>query len=106
MQIECRARGTKAKYMWYVYILKCCDESYYTGSSNDLEGRVKAHSIGKGAEYTRLRKPVELVYFEETTDKNKAEVREIEIKKLSRTNKKKLIKWGKGVRVSLATESN
>ena len=49
--------------MSFVYILKCNDDSLYTGWTNDLKKRIKAHSNGKGAKYTKARLPVELVYF-------------------------------------------
>ena len=55
--------------MNYVYILRCNDDSLYTGWTNNLEKRIKAHSDGKGAKYTRARVPVELVYFEVFEDK-------------------------------------
>ena len=77
--------------MNYVYILKCCDESLYTGWTNNLEKRLKAHSMGKGAKYTRAKLPVELVYYEEFKDKVEAQKREYAIKKLSREEKLSLI---------------
>ena len=55
--------------MNYVYILRCSDDSLYTGWTNNLEKRIKAHSNGKGAKYTKARLPVELVYFEEFEEK-------------------------------------
>ena len=58
--------------MNYVYILRCADESLYTGWTNDLEKRVKTHNAGKGAKYTKTRLPVELVYFEEYVEKGDA----------------------------------
>ena len=58
--------------MNYVYILKCKDDSLYTGWTNNLEKRFKAHSSGKGAKYTKARLPVELVYYEELEDKIEA----------------------------------
>ena len=67
--------------MNYVYILRCSDDTLYTGWTNDLEKRIKAHSNGTGAKYTRGRGPVELVYFEEFDDKKDAMKREYEIKK-------------------------
>jgi len=91
--------------MWYVYILKCCDNSYYSGTTSDLEARVYDHNRGKGSAYTRLRRPVTLVYFEEIATKKLAELREIEIKRFSRRNKERFIQCGKGVRVSLAPAS-
>ena len=90
--------------MWYVYILQCSDKSYYVGITADLKQRVKTHSLGKGANYTKIRRPVELVYFEEAENKNEAEQREIRIKKLSKANKEKLIKYGTGIRVSLGSD--
>ena len=58
--------------MNYVYILRCADESLYTGWTNDLEKRVKTHNAGKGAKYTKTRLPVELVYYEEYEEKGEA----------------------------------
>ncbi|MBP2025939.1 GIY-YIG nuclease family protein [Peptoniphilus stercorisuis] len=76
--------------MHYVYILKCSDDTLYTGYTNDLEKRIKTHNAKKGAKYTRGRTPVELLYFEEFEDKSSALKREIAIKKLSREKKLKL----------------
>ncbi len=78
--------------MNYVYILRCGDDSLYTGWTNNLEKRVKAHSNGKGAKYTKARLPIELVYFEEFEDKIEAMRREYAIKKLTRKEKLLLIK--------------
>lgn len=75
----------------YTYILRCRDNTLYTGYTNDLEKRIRAHNEGKGAKYTRGRGPVELVYFEEFSDKNEALRRECAIKKLSRSEKELLI---------------
>lgn len=75
----------------FTYILKCSDGSLYTGWTNDLERRVKAHNAGKGAKYTKCRRPVELVYFEAFSTKQEAMRREWEIKQLSRVEKCKLI---------------
>ena len=78
--------------MNYVYILRCSDNSLYTGWTNNLDKRIKTHSEGKGAKYTKARLPVELVYFEEFEDKISAMKREYAIKKLTRVDKIKLIK--------------
>ena len=78
--------------MNYVYILRCNDDSLYTGWTNNLEKRVKAHSNGKGAKYTTARLPVELVYFEEYENKVEAMRREYAIKQLKRKEKLMLIK--------------
>lgn len=76
--------------MNYVYILRCNDNSLYTGWTNNLEKRLKTHLAGKGAKYTKARLPVELVYYEEFEDKIEAMKREYEIKQLSRKEKLKL----------------
>ncbi|MDU2491824.1 MAG: GIY-YIG nuclease family protein [Clostridium celatum] len=78
--------------MNYVYILRCNDDSLYTGWTNNLDKRIKAHSNGKGAKYTKSRLPVELVYFEEYEDKIEAMRREYAIKQLKRKEKLMLIK--------------
>lgn len=75
----------------YTYIIKCVDGTFYTGWTNDLEKRIAAHNSGKGAKYTRGRCPVELVYYEEYSTSRAARVRECQIKKLGKNEKKKLI---------------
>lgn len=77
--------------MNYTYILHCSDGTFYTGWTNDLEKRLKAHNSGKGGKYTRVRLPVELVYFEEFEDKIDAQKREYAIKQLKRSEKQALI---------------
>lgn len=77
--------------MNYVYILKCSDNTLYTGWTTSLEKRLKAHNSGKGAKYTKPRLPVEIVYFEEFEDKKEAMKREYAIKQLSREEKLNLI---------------
>lgn len=77
--------------MNYTYILECADKSLYTGWTNNLEKRLKAHNDGKGAKYTRGRGPVKLVYYQCFEEKSDALKREHEIKKLSRENKLKII---------------
>ena len=77
--------------MYYVYILKCCDSTLYTGITTDLQKRLATHNSGKGAKYTRSRLPVELAYQEQQPDKSSALKREIEIKKLTRAQKLQLI---------------
>lgn len=78
-----------------VYILECSDGSYYTGWTNHIDIRLEAHNNGTGAKYTRGRGPVKLVYLEYLPDKSTALKREAAIKKLSRLQKKDLIKKGK-----------
>lgn len=77
--------------MNYTYILKCRDGSLYTGWTNDIEKRIKAHNEGRGAKYTKSRRPVELVYYEEFDTKEDAMRREYVIKHLSRRKKEMLI---------------
>ena len=78
--------------MNYTYILKCKDRSLYTGWTNDLEQRVAAHNTGKGAKYTKARRPVELVYFEEFETKEQAMKREYAIKQMARKDKLELVR--------------
>ena len=78
--------------MNYTYILKCKDGSLYTGWTNDLEQRVAAHNTGKGAKYTKARRPVELVYFEEFETKEQAMKREYAIKQMARKDKLELVR--------------
>ena len=78
----------------YAYILECADGTLYTGWTNDLQQRLKAHNGGQGAKYTRSRLPVRLRYFEEFTDKTEAQSREWHIKQLSRQEKMALIDKG------------
>ncbi len=78
--------------MHYVYILKCSDNTYYTGYTNDLAGRLKKHNEGKASRYTRGRLPAEYLYWETAPDKSSALRREMEIKKMTRSAKEKLIR--------------
>ncbi|WP_334332941.1 MULTISPECIES: GIY-YIG nuclease family protein [unclassified Companilactobacillus] len=77
---------------YYVYMLLCSDQTFYTGTSNDVTKRVATHNAGKGAKYTKVRRPVVLMYSEELENKSQALKREIAIKKLSRSQKEKLLK--------------
>ena len=75
----------------YVYILECKDKSLYTGWTNDLEARLKAHNDGLGAKYTRGRGPCKLIYYEEFETKIEAMKREYAIKQMTKHQKEKLI---------------
>ncbi len=77
--------------MNYVYIAKCSDDTFYTGWTTDTKKREKTHNLGKGAKYTRSRLPVKIVYVEEFETKTDVLKRERFIKKLTRTQKEKLI---------------
>ena len=83
--------------MYYCYIVKCSDGTYYTGWTTDPQRRAKEHNTGRGARYTRDRRPVELVYVEEHPDRSEAMSREYKIKKLTHTQKEGL---SEGYRVS------
>lgn len=77
---------------WHIYILRCADGTLYTGVTTDLMRRVSEHNESlKGAKYTRVRRPVSLVYSEAFLNRSAACVREAAIKKLSREEKSKLI---------------
>ena len=76
---------------WMVYMLRCGDGTLYTGATNDLPRRLKAHQSGQGAKYTRSRLPVALAYQEEAEDKSAALRREAAIKRLTRQEKLALI---------------
>ena len=78
---------------WFVYILECNDSTLYTGITNNLEKRIEQHNNGQeGAKYTRARRPVNCVYKEIQKNRSEATKREFAIKKLSRSEKVKLIK--------------
>lgn len=75
----------------FTYIVECSDHTLYTGWTNDLEKRIRAHNEGKGAKYTKSRRPVRLVYFETFSTKEEAMSREYRIKRMSRKEKMKLL---------------
>ena len=78
--------------MHFVYVVECADKTFYVGSTNDLEKRIKQHNESKrGAHYTKIRRPVKLVYSEKFKTLSQALRRENEIKKLSRSEKMELI---------------
>lgn len=76
----------------YVYMLKCSDQTLYTGYTTDINRRIAMHERGKGAKYTRGREPFELVYAEEFSTKVLAMRKEYQIKRLSRAKKETLMK--------------
>lgn len=76
---------------YFCYILECSDGTFYTGWSTEPERRERQHNAGRGARYTRDRRPVRLVYVEELPDKPSALRRELKIKRLPREKKIKLI---------------
>lgn len=76
---------------WYVYLLRCRDNSLYCGITNDVKARLQKHNDGTGAKYTRGRGPVVLVYKKKMKTATEARKREVEIKKLTKTEKEALI---------------
>ena len=79
--------------IWQVYMVRCKDGTLYTGITNDLAKRIKAHNSAKdGARYTRSRRPVKLVYSEEVDSKSTAAKLEYKIKKMTRAKKKEMAK--------------
>jgi putative endonuclease len=76
----------------FTYILRCSDGSLYCGWTNNLEKRLSAHNAGTASKYTRNRRPVELVHFEEFSTKQEAMSREYHIKRLTRKEKLELLR--------------
>ena len=76
---------------WFVYIVRCDDDTLYTGITTDVAARIQQHNLGKGARYTRSRLPVQLVYAEAAEDRGAALRREFAIKALSRPAKLALL---------------
>jgi putative endonuclease len=76
---------------WSVYILRCGDDTLYTGVARDLRTRLEAHRRGVGAKYTRSRRPVILVYQESQPDRSTAQKREAALRRLGRVGKLALI---------------
>jgi len=76
---------------YFCYIVECSDGTLYTGWTTDPRRREKEHNAGRGAYYTRIRRPVKLVYVEEQPDRSTAQKREYALKKLTRAKKKALI---------------
>lgn len=77
---------------WHVYIVRCSDDTLYTGVARNLQQRIAEHNEGKrGARYTRARRPVELLYHEPAVDRSSAQQREHQIKQMSRRQKLQLV---------------
>lgn len=75
-----------------MYVLRCADNSLYTGITTDINRRVREHNSGKGSKYVRARLPASLVWFEHAKGRSEAQRREAAIKSLSKTAKERLIK--------------
>ena len=78
---------------FYFYLARCADSSLYSGSCKNLKDREKAHNEGRGAKYTRSRRPVKIVYFEKFSTRAEAMRREAQIKKWKRIKKEHLTKY-------------
>ena len=76
--------------MNYAYLVRCSDNTFYAGWTNNIEKRIQSHNAGTGAKYTRPRRPVQLAYLESFETKSEAMKREAALKKLSRKEKEAL----------------
>ncbi len=85
----------KNKASYYVYIVRCADNTLYIGFTTKLKQRIETHNNGKGAKYTKGRRPVVLCYFESFSSKSEALSREYKLKQLSRKQKEELINQDK-----------
>jgi predicted GIY-YIG superfamily endonuclease len=86
-----RRMKKKGKKEWSVYVLRCGDDSLYTGIAKDVAARLKQHRGGKGAAYTRTHLPVDLVYLETRLTRSGALIREAQLKRLPRPKKELLV---------------
>ena len=81
----------KSEQVWYLYLIECEDGSLYTGITTDVERRYAQHVAGKGARYTRMKKPVRLVGCRECGSKSEALKAELETKKLPKSEKSRVV---------------
>lgn len=91
MEEKEKTARSKKREKWFLYILRCRDHSLYTGITNDLGRRFQMHSDGKGARYTRTRRPLEMVYRETCKSRTAALIRECAVKALPKPKKLALI---------------
>lgn len=85
------APNATAGAIWFLYILGCCDGSFYTGVTTDTDRRLREHQEGTASRYTRTRRPIVLVYQEECGTRSRSLSRECAVKSLSRRSKEELI---------------
>ncbi|MFC2020938.1 GIY-YIG nuclease family protein [Chloroflexota bacterium] len=85
------SQGVATGREWFFYMVRCRDNSLYSGITINVEGRLKEHNKGTGAKYTSIRRPVTLVYYERCDNVSKARKREEEIKRWSKTKKERLV---------------
>lgn len=84
--------------MWFVYIVECSDNTLYTWITTDIERREEEHnSSDKWAKFTKMRRPVKIVFTQECEDRSDASKKEYTIKKLTRTQKLEIIAWKRGL---------
>ncbi|MCC6335833.1 MAG: GIY-YIG nuclease family protein [Myxococcales bacterium] len=102
MKGTARRRARPPGSSWFVYLVRCQDGSLYTGCTNDLLRRVAAHNAGKGARYTRSRRPVTLVYSQKVRGRSQALSKEAGLKRLTRAQKLALVA-GRGRRAGRRT---
>ena len=88
---------------WSVYLVRCADNTFYTGSTTDVEARAAAHNAGRGARYTSGRRPVTVVYVEECGSRSAALRREHALKRLTRSDKETLIAGTPGLKTRGST---
>ena len=88
--LGCTMRGIM-KRSWFIYMLQCSDQTFYIGITNNLSARLKVHNLGRGAKYTRGRRPLKLVWKEPAKNISLALKREHKLKRLTRREKIKLI---------------
>ena len=77
--------------IWFLYILRCCDGSFYTGVTTDIDRRLREHQEGRASRYTRIRRPIVLLHQEECGSRSQSLARECAVKALSRRRKEELI---------------
>ena len=83
---------TETNQIWHLYLVRCADDTIYTGISIDVEARIEKHNSGRGAKYTQTRLPVRLIYSESQPDRVSAMKREVQVKRWSRKMKEDLVK--------------
>lgn len=94
---ESQAPAPGADASWSLYILRCCDESFYTGVTTDIDRRFREHEAGRASRFTRARRPVVLVYQEACGTRSQALSRECAVKSMGRQGKEKLVAAGPAV---------
>ena len=87
MRITSAKTNDKKSVYWFLYILECCDNTFYTGITNDLQRRLDKHHDGSASRYTRSRRPVKLIYHERCRNKSSALKKEHAVKSLTRMEK-------------------